>query len=54
MEKSTKAIQAGIRRSGFGENAEAIFLTQGYVYDSAEQAEARFIEAGEDEFIYTR
>lgn len=54
MERSTKAVQAGIRRSGFGENAEAIFLTQGYVYDSAEQAEARFIEAGEDEFIYTR
>ena len=48
------AVQAGIRRSGFGENSEAIFLTQGYAYESAEQAEARFIEAGEDEFIYTR
>jgi len=34
--------------------SEAIFLTQGFVYDSAEQAEERFIEAGEDEFIYAR
>ncbi len=54
MDKSTKAVRAGIRRSQFGENAEAIFLTQGYSYESAEQAEARFIEAGEDEYIYTR
>jgi len=34
--------------------SEAIFLTQGFVYDSAEQAEARFIETGPDEFIYAR
>ena len=54
MEKSTKAVQAGIRRSSYGENAEAVFLTQGYVYDSAEDAEARFLECGEDEYIYTR
>ena len=54
MDKSTKAVRAGIRRSQFGENSEAIFLTQGYSYESAEQAEARFIEAGEDEYIYTR
>ncbi len=54
MDKSTKAVRAGIRRSQFGENAEAIFLTQGYSYESAEQAEARFIKAGEDEYIYTR
>ena len=44
----------GTRRSQYGEVAEAIFLTQGFVYDSAEQAEARFVEAGEDEFIYAR
>ena len=54
MEKSTKAVQAGIRRSSYGENAEAVFLTQGYVYDSAEDAEVRFLECGEDEYIYTR
>jgi O-succinylhomoserine sulfhydrylase len=50
----TKLVHAGIRRSQYGEVAEAIFLTQGFVYDSAEAAEARFIKAGEDEFIYAR
>ncbi|PPB81131.1 O-succinylhomoserine sulfhydrylase [Albidovulum inexpectatum] len=50
----TKLIHEGARRSQYGEMSEAIFLTQGFVYDSAEQAEARFIELGEDEFIYAR
>lgn len=50
----TKLVHEGIRRSQYGEVAEAIYLTQGFVYESAEQAEARFIEAGEDEFIYAR
>lgn len=50
----TKLIHTGARRSQYGEMSEAIFLTQGFVYDSAEQAEARFIQAGEDEFIYAR
>ncbi|MEL7027338.1 MAG: O-succinylhomoserine sulfhydrylase [Pseudomonadota bacterium] len=50
----TRLVHSGIRRSGYGEVSEAIFLTQGFVYDSAEAAEARFIEAGEDEFIYAR
>ena len=51
---ATKLVHAGARRSQYGEMSEAIFLTQGFVYDSAEQAEARFIEAGPDEFIYAR
>lgn len=50
----TKAVHGGIRRSQYGEVSEAIFLTQGFVYDSAEAAEARFIEAGREEFIYAR
>jgi len=50
----TKLVHEGIRRSQYGEVAEAIWLTQGFVYDSAEQAEARFIESGPDEFIYAR
>jgi len=50
----TQAVHAGTRRSQYGEVAEAIYLTQGFVYDSAEAAEARFIEAGPDEFIYAR
>lgn len=50
----TRAVHAGTRRSQYGEVSEALFLTQGFVYETAEQAEARFIEAGEDEFIYAR
>lgn len=50
----TKLVHTGTRRSQYGEMAEAIFLTQGFAYDSAEQAEARFIKAGADEFIYAR
>jgi O-succinylhomoserine sulfhydrylase len=52
--KRTKAVHAGIRRSQYNEVSEAIYLTQGFVYDTAEAAEARFIEAGPDEFIYAR
>lgn len=49
----TELVQGGILRSQFGETSEALFLNSGYVYDSAEQAEARF--KGEDEgFIYSR
>ena len=50
----TTLVHEGTRRSQYGEMAEAIFLTQGFAYDSAESAEARFIKAGEDEFIYAR
>lgn len=50
----TQLVHGGSRRSQYGEMAEAIFLTQGFVYDTAGQAEARFIETGEDEFIYAR
>jgi O-succinylhomoserine sulfhydrylase len=50
----TKLVHEGIRRSQYGEVSEAIFLTQGFVYDTAEAAEARFVKAGEDEFIYAR
>jgi O-succinylhomoserine sulfhydrylase len=50
----TQLVHEGSRRSQYGEMAEAIFLTQGFAYDSAEQAEARFIKAEDDEFIYAR
>lgn len=53
LRPDTRLVHGGILRSPFGETAEAMYLTQGYVYDSAEQAEARF--KGEDPgFIYTR
>jgi len=49
----TTLIHSGTVRSQFGEMSESIFLTQGYVYDTAEAAEARF--KGEDPgFIYSR
>lgn len=50
----TKLVHGGTRRSQYNEVSEAIFLTQGFVYDTAEQAEARFIATGPDEFIYAR
>ena len=50
----TTAVHGGARRSQYGEMAEAIFLTQGFAYPTAESAEARFIKTGEDEFIYAR
>lgn len=50
----TNLVHAGTKRSQFGELSEALFLTQGFVYDTAEQAEARFVECGEDEYIYAR
>lgn len=52
--KSTNLVHGGTKRSGWGEVSEAIFLTQGFVYDSAEAAEARFLKAGPDEYIYAR
>lgn len=49
----TALVHGGSLRSGFSEMSEAMFLTQGYQYSSAEQAEERFkSEAGG--FIYSR
>src|SRR4051812_40434025 len=38
----TRLVHAGILRSQFGETSEALFLTQGYIYESSAQAERRF------------
>ncbi len=51
--QATKAVHAGTLRSQFGETSEALFLTQGYVYDNAEQAEARFLNL-EPGYQYSR
>lgn len=49
----TRLVHSGVLRSQYGETSEALFLTQGFVYDSAEQCEARF--KGEDPgFLYSR
>ena len=39
---ATRLVHGGIQRSQFGETAEALYLTSGYVYDDAEQAEGTF------------
>ena len=52
--KRTKAVHSGVRRSQYNEVSEAIFMTQGFVYETAEDAEARFLKSGDDEFIYAR
>lgn len=50
---ATQAVRGGLMRSQFGEISEAIYLTSGYAYDSAEQAAARL--AGEEPgFVYSR
>ena len=52
-ENATRLVRGGTMRSPFGETAEALFLTQSYVYESAESANARF--AGEEPgFVYSR
>lgn len=53
LRPATLAVHGGGLRSPFGETSEAIFLTQGYTYDSAESAEARFANR-EPGFVYSR
>jgi O-succinylhomoserine sulfhydrylase len=49
----TAAVRGGLRRTGEKETAEALFLTSGFTYDSAEEARATF--AGElDRYRYSR
>jgi len=49
----TELIRGGTLRTEFGETAEALFLTSGYVYESAEQAEDAFKNEG-SRFVYSR
>src|SRR6266478_9469723 len=49
----TRLVHSGTLRSQFGETSEALFLTQGFVYDSAEQCEARFV-GKEPGYLYSR
>ena len=49
----THLVHAGQLRSQFGETSEALYLTQGFVYDSAEQCAARF-KGEEPGFLYSR
>ncbi|XVX20686.1 O-succinylhomoserine sulfhydrylase [Actinomycetota bacterium] len=49
----TLAVRGGLTRSGFEETAEAMYLTSGFVYETAEDAEAAFKEEVE-RFVYSR
>jgi O-succinylhomoserine sulfhydrylase len=53
LRPATLLVHGGTQRSQFGETAEALFLTSGFVYDSAEQAEATF-NGTEQHFQYSR
>ncbi|TNC18791.1 O-succinylhomoserine sulfhydrylase [Georgenia sp. 311] len=50
---ATRAVHAGHARTGFQETSEALFLTQGFVYDGAADAEAAF-DGTLDRFTYAR
>ena len=51
--KQTQMVRGGLWRSQHGETSEAIFMNSGYIFDSAEEAKARF--AGESEgYLYSR
>jgi O-succinylhomoserine sulfhydrylase len=53
VSQATIGVRGGLLRSGFEETAEALYLTSGYVYSSAEQAEKAF--TGEvDRYVYSR
>jgi O-succinylhomoserine sulfhydrylase len=53
LHPETRLVHEGSLRSQFGETSEALFLTQGHVYPSAEECEARF--AGQSKgFLYAR
>ena len=49
----TRLVRGGTRRSDWGETSEAMFLNSGFVYDSADTAEARF-KGDADGFLYSR
>ena len=50
---ATRLVQGGLLRSNFSETSEAIFMTSGYVYGSAEEAEGAFANKN-PHFIYSR
>jgi O-succinylhomoserine sulfhydrylase len=53
LRPDTLAVRGGLTRSPFEETSEALFLTSGFVYATAEEAEAAFAD-GADRFVYSR
>lgn len=53
LHPDTIAVRGALQRTGFQETSEALFLNSGFTYDSAEQAEASFMET-EEHYLYSR
>ena len=51
--EATQLVRGGLTRSSFDETSEAMYLTSGYVYGSAAEAEAAF-KGEQERFIYSR
>lgn len=52
-DSQTDAVRAGLSRTGFGETSEALFLTSGFTYSSAQEALEAFTDQT-DHFLYSR
>jgi O-succinylhomoserine sulfhydrylase len=53
VDPQTDAVRAGLARSGFGETSEALYLSSGFTYSSAEEAVDSFTDEV-DHFLYSR
>ncbi|MBC8158406.1 MAG: O-succinylhomoserine sulfhydrylase [Alphaproteobacteria bacterium] len=51
--ESTRLVRGGLERTGFSETSEALFMTSGYVYETAEEAERAF-KGEHKRYIYSR
>ncbi|KAF0138516.1 MAG: O-succinylhomoserine sulfhydrylase, partial [Rhodospirillaceae bacterium] len=49
----TRQVRGGLSRSSFCETAEGLFMTSGYVYESAEEAQESF-DGTRDRYVYSR
>jgi len=54
LDPTTRMIHGGTLRTAFEETGEALFLTSGFVYGSAEEAEAAFAAEKSGRFVYSR
>jgi len=53
MHPDTTSVRGGLARSGFGETGEALYLSSGFTYNTAEEAVASFADET-DHFLYSR
>ncbi|MBC7908494.1 MAG: O-succinylhomoserine sulfhydrylase [Rhodospirillaceae bacterium] len=53
LRSRTRQVRAGLARTGYSETCEALFMTSGYVYGSAEEAEESF-DGTRDRMVYSR